>query len=266
MKSNSTKNTIYMFFVFILSFYILISLFEWINHYYLMHYNGFLKKTLDWLNIKHENSHILHHKQTLLDQTLPDDNYIEEGLVFNLIDNEVILIFIFAFFFMCLFWFYFPDFKNSFSLTCTLFITFLFISIYIWIWSSIHSHYHNVYIECNQKLKFNENIVYSPIRFFVPDEKSSIYKYLYWYHTIHHLTKGESKGNYNIIFPLFDFVFFTYKDTVDNTLHFSKNEPTTPQEIWLNDHKQFQIRVLDNNVIEYKDINTEEWKRFPKNI
>ena len=81
-----------------------------------MHYNGFLKKTLDWLNIKHENSHILHHKQTLLDQTLPDDNYIEEGLVFNLIDNEVILIFIFAFFFMCLFWFYFPDFKNSFSL------------------------------------------------------------------------------------------------------------------------------------------------------
>jgi len=262
----SIKNDMMMFIWFIVMFYIFISLFEWLSHYYVMHYNGFLKKLLDYLDIKMENSHIAHHKQTYLDQTLPSDNYIEKGLVFNMIDSEIISICILAIISMTLFWHYFPNFKKSFSLTFTLFMTFLLMNVYLWVWSSIHSHYHKVYVECNKKLKFSDNTVYSPVSFFVPNENSTVYKYLFWYHTLHHLTKGEGKGNYNIIFPLFDFIFFTYKDRVDNTAHFAKNKPSNPQEVWLNEHKQFEIRVLDNNIIVYKDINTSEWKTFPKNI
>lgn len=260
------KSDIYMFLWFLIVFYIFVSFFEWTFHYYLMHYNGFFKKILDYFNIKVENSHISHHKQTYLDQTLPSDNYIEEGLVFNLIDTEIFLTFILTFISMIFFWMYFPNFKKSFSLTFILFVTIIFIIIYLWAWSSIHSHYHNVYIESNKKLKYSDNVIYSPLPFFVPNEDSSIYKYLFWYHTIHHLSKGESKVNYNIIFPLFDFIFFTYHNYVDNTLHFSKNKPTTPQEEWLYKHQKFDIRVLNNNIIEYKEIGSNEWNKFPKNI
>ena len=40
--------------------------------------------------------------------------------------------------------------------------------------------------------------------------QNPMYKYLYINHGIHHLQKGE-KYNYNIIFPMFDDLFFTKK-------------------------------------------------------
>ena len=54
-----------------------------------MHYNGFMKTVIDKLGLKIENSHVEHHKQVHLDQTMPPDNYNEEGLVFNFIDSAV---------------------------------------------------------------------------------------------------------------------------------------------------------------------------------
>ena len=134
----------------------------------------------------------------------------------------------------------------------------------MYVWSSIHSHYHNRYIKTNKPLINKPNItIYSPLPFFIPNESSSIYKYLYWYHTLHHLNKGENKGNYNIIFPLFDFIFGTYKYNVDNTKHFLKNHAKTSQEEWLKQHIIFDIHVDNNNTLEYKDVSSNTWNKLP---
>jgi len=253
-------NIIFLFIVYFLFIYSVLSFLEWTLHYYFMHENIKINKI-----IKMKNVHIEHHKETYLDQTLPPD-YIEEGLPFNFFDIEIIFISIVILFSAFLFWNYFPNFKNNFSIITIMIITTLIIFIYSWCWSSIHSNYHNVYIECNKPLKNNKNItIYSPMQFFVPDTTSFIYKYLFWYHTLHHLNKGKSKGNYNVLTPLFDFVFGTYTNKVDNTLHFSLNEPKTKQEIWLKQHIIFEIRILDNNIIQYKEPDSNVWKYFPNN-
>ena len=49
---------------------------------------------------------------------------------------------------------------------------------------------------------------------------------------------------------------------VDNRLYFSKHTPTNPREEWLKSHLVFEIRVLDNNIMEYKE-GANEWKRMP---
>lgn len=260
MKQNFN---IVLFSVFLVVLYLFTSLFEWLSHYYFMHFNGFIKPLFTYFNINLENSHIEHHKEAKLNQTLPD-NFIEEGLVFNTVDGEILLIFVFLLLSVCIFWHIIPVFRKSFSLTFLLTFSFVFINIYAWIWSSIHSHYHGRYINANTKLKNNPNItIYSPVSFFVPEESWTIYKLLFWYHILHHLNKGQDKYNYNIIFPFFDFVFGTYKNKVDNRIFFSKHEPKTKQEMWLKEHPIFYIRVLDHNVIEYKDEKTDEWIKLP---
>jgi hypothetical protein len=228
-----------------------------------MHYDG-LKNVLNNYNITSTNDHIKHHKETRLDQTLPD-NYIEEGLVFNLFDIDMIYLFLFIIIGSYIFWLYFPNFKKSFSMIFTLSFSVILLIIYFWAWSSIHSHYHSRYIECNKKLKNNPDItIYSLLPNFIPNESSSIYKYLFWYHTLHHLNKGVDKGNYNIICPLFDHIFGFYKYNVNNTKHFSANKPTTPQEKWLKNHLIFDIRMTNNNKIEYRDIKSNYWKLLPQ--
>lgn len=255
---------IILFIYYVIFLYILISFFEWIIHYYAMHYNGGLKNILNYYNINIENSHIDHHKETRLDQTLPD-NYIEEGIVFNLLDADIFYISIFVLGGSYIFWLYFPKFKKSFSLISALLFSFVLLIIYFWVWNSIHTNYHGRYIECNKKLKNNPNIIiYSLFPNFSPNENSPVYKYLFWYHALHHLNKGVDKGNYNIIFPLFDHVFGFYKYNVNNTKYFSSNKPNTPREKWLKEHLIFDIRITNNNKIEYKDINSNYWKLLPK--
>ena len=178
---------------YIIFIYILISLIEWLSHYYLMHFNGSLKKIMDYYHIKLDNCHIDHHKETKLDQTLPDD-CIEEGLVFNILDWEMIVMLIFVILISYLFWNFFPTFKKSFSLIFIIFITFIISNLYFYIWGSIHSNYHKRYIDVNVPLKNNpDKIIYSPLKYFIPNQNSYIFKYLFWYHTLHHLNKGNEK-------------------------------------------------------------------------
>jgi hypothetical protein len=248
---------------FLIYIYIIISLAEWLSHYYLMHYNGFLKNVLQFFNCKIDNTHIDHHKETLLDLSLPDD-YTEEGLIFNLFEPKVIFLIISLFVCMWLFWLYFPEFKKHFSLIFVLCFSIIIINVYVNVWSSIHSNYHKRYIEVNKPLKNNSTTtIYSLLPYFTPNESSPIYKYLLWYHAIHHYNKGENKGNYGIIFPLVDFIFGTYKFTIDNTTYFAKNEPTNERERWLKEHIRFDLRVLDDNVLEYMDELSFEWKKLP---
>ena len=72
------------------------------------------------------------------------------------------------------------------------------------------------------------------------------------------------KCNYNIICPLFDFIFGNYKSKVDNTLYFSKHMPTSEREEWLKAHSVFDIRVTNHNTVEYRDKGSREWHILPE--
>jgi len=220
--------------------------------------NGFINPFLSAIGINMYNSHVRHHKETKMDQTL-DDGFVEEGLVFNMFDLEVWLVFstFLLFVYLTRSWF------SPLPLPLLLFLSIFLGLFYFYSWSSIHSFYHQKYIPTNTPLTSNTT-VYSPLPFYVPDHTSPIYQYLYWYHTLHHLNKGKSKGNYNIICPFADFVLMTYTPAVDNTKHFSENQQKTPQEEWLSQHLRFEIRILDNNQIEYRDEGKTEWLPIPQ--
>lgn len=241
--------------------YIIISFIEWFLHHYFMHANGSLESILKTFNINIKNSHIDHHKETRIDQSVPH-NCTEEGLVFDIMNNEILIILLLILLSSYLFWLLFPNFKKSFSLLFILIITFIISISYTYIWNSIHTTYHKHYININKPLKNNSNMtIYSPLHFFIPDQKSNIYKYLYWYHTLHHLNKSKEKCNYNIICPLFDFIIGTYKSKVDNTKYFSTHKPENKREKWLKKHIEFEIRIREN--IEYRDKDSNVWKRLP---
>lgn len=250
-------------FIFLIFFYIVVSWIEWFFHYYFMHFNGGLKELVEKLNIKVENSHIEHHKETLLDQSLTDD-FIEEGLVFNLLDPENFFIIFLTVLSCYFFWRYFPKFKSQFSFTFIFIITIILSYAYFYVWSSIHSKYHSRYIDVNKPLNNKpDKTIYSIFNYFIPDTSLRIYKFLFWYHTLHHLNKGEDKCNYNTVCPFFDFILGTYKSKVNNTVYFSKNNPTNKRDEWLRAHLVFDIRVLDNNILEYKDQDSDVWNRMP---
>jgi hypothetical protein len=154
----------------------------------------------------------------------------------------------------------FPELKNIISTKYFILMSFLPIFIYIWSWNSIHTKYHD------REISLKNQMSYNIIPFFKPDTSSFIYKYLYKYHTIHHLNKGKYKSNYNIICPLFDYIFNTYNSKVDNRLHFSENKPKTKQEEWLYNNQVFEIRIQNNNIIEYKLEDCDSWLIFPFDI
>ena len=261
-KKMRNKMNIMLFLPFLIFIYCAFSLFEWIGHHYFMHRNGIVKDIMDYFNIV-KNGHLEHHKQTRIDQSLPGD-FKEESIIFNPFASDIIGLNFFLLICCYLYWRFVPGFKQSFSLTFIFVFVFLVLNLYFYVWSSIHTHYHRRYIEVNKPLPNNpQKTIYSPFRFFVPDESSSVYKYLYWYHTIHHLNKGDIKCNYNIIFPLFDFIFGTYKSNIDNTLYFSKKMPSSEREEWLKTHCIFDIRITNNNTVEYRDKGATEWHKLP---
>jgi len=242
-----------IFFVFI---YIMLSFVEWVSHYYLMHGNH-IQPMLDALHMK--NCHIDHHKETRLDQTLPD-SFIEEGLVFNFLDAENLFVIACLIGTAYVFWKHYPGFKKSYSFTFIALVTLVLSFVYLYIWSSIHSQYHQRYIVANQPLINNpEKTMYSPLAFFRIDPSNALYRYLLWYHTLHHLNKGKGKGNYNTECIFADFILGTYTSRVDNRTHFATHPPENTRDEWLRQHPVFEIRVKD--VIEYKDETI--WKPLP---
>lgn len=143
--------------------------------------------------------------------------------------------------------------------------------IYFWMWNSLHSAYHRRYIPVYQQVPNPKNGPDSTITVwgippFVPNMDSPIYRWFYKEHTLHHMNKGISKGNFNILLPFADFLMGTYTSRVDNRKHFMHNKPKTEQERWLSQHQVFDIQVLDNNRILYREDGSDEWKLLPKHI
>lgn len=250
---------IYASILYIVFVYVYISIIEWSLHKYIMHGLGLGGSLSKMMGMTANNSHIQHHKETYLDQTLPAEHVVE-GLIFNWLHMEIIATLLLFLGGTVILWKY--TIVNKIPLYIIITTTILVNVLYLWTWSSIHSTYHQQYIVANDP----NNMILSPLPFFQPNTSNPIYKYLFWYHTLHHLNKGESKGNFNIILPLADFIFGTYTPIVDNKLHFLKNTPQNKQEEWLSNHKVFEIRILNDNIIEYKDIGTDKWNTFPNNV
>ena len=231
------------------------SFLEWMIHYYYMHKNigKYFYNILD-------NGHIDHHQQTYLNQKLDLSIEKEEDLVFETLSPHILFLIILVLFINYKIWNIIPGSKEIIPIKYFLILVFIMVFVYNWSWNSLHTKYHFKDVSLKNQIKYNI------IPFFKPDTNSKIYKFLYKYHTLHHLNKGKSKGNYNIICPLFDYIFNTYKSKVDNRLHFSVNKPKNKQEEWLYNNQVFEIRIQENNVIEYKLENSDSWLIFPLDV
>ena len=251
--ANNANNIIIAIVIFIIIFYVLTSLTEWCLHYFVMHKHGF-----KLFNIKSQkekdDTHLEHHIKTHLTQ---NNTGPEKGIVFDIFSLHVVLLTSLLLIIYSICWLIIPQLQSCISYKIYTTIILFSSLFYYWCWGSIHSTYHN------RKIKVSDQISYNLIPYFTPDVNSSIYKYLFTYHSLHHLNKGESKGNYNIICPLFDHIFQTYKSKVDNRLHFSKNKPKTQQEEWLSKNQMFDVCAFDNNQLRYKLENSNEWLPFP---
>ena len=241
----------------IIIMYIIISFFEWFIHYYYMHKNSKIGEYLYDHIIK--GGHVEHHQQTYLNQKLDLENEKERALIFETSPYTIFLVFL-VLFINYKIYHLIPGLKNVLPIKYFLILIFIIIFVYFWSWNSLHTKYHFKEVSLKNQIKYNI------IPFFKPDTNSKIYKFLYKYHTLHHLNKGKSKGNYNVNCPLFDFIFNTYRSKVDNRLHFSVNKPKNPQEEWLYNNQVFDIRIQENNVIEYKLENSDNWLNFPLDV
>jgi hypothetical protein len=219
-----------------------------------MHNRGVISNFLHKIGNRAYINHTNHHRETnLIQETTSND----KELVITIFNPITILLISLLINTLLNIRLLIPQLKNTISVNTSVISILSTLIIYVWSWNSIHTRYHN------HKVNLIDQIKISLIPFFNPDTNSNLYKYYFRYHTLHHLNKGESKGNYNIVLPLFDFIFNTYTPIVDNRLHFSKNKPKTKQEEWLYDNQVFDIRILENNKIEYRLENTNIWLVFP---
>lgn len=241
--------------LFIVLFYTWVSVMEWVAHKYIMH-----KQIID-------NSHVNHHIDVRLDQSI-HSSFHPEGLIFKPI-NQLILFFI-GWTSAIMLWKVIG--MNTWIPWYFLILFVLLISqLYFWMWNSMHSSYHLRYIEINTPMT-NENgetsIIYGILPHFRPNKHNWLYKWMKRYHALHHMNKGESKGNYNIILPLTDHLFGTYTPKVDNRKYFSnpKNVPKTEQERWLAAHPVFDIKIVNDDLVLYREEHQIDWKELPRDL
>ncbi len=237
--------------IYIILFYIWASLLEWIIHKYIMHGEVITK------------SHIKHHISVKLNQHL-QNTVNPYGLVFR-IENQFIL-FIINCIAALLLW---KLIGLDTWVPWYIIIIAMLIStqLYFWAWNSMHTAYHMHDIKINSYItdsKGDNIIIYGLLPHFNPNRNSAIYKFMKKYHAIHHMNKGKSKGNYNIVVPLADYILGTHTPIIDNRKHFSdpKNIPKTQQEKWLAEHPVFELQIGDNDTVLYRETG-KKWEIMP---
>ena len=189
------KDLLYNILYNIIILYIIASFYEWSIHKYIMHGDPEVLKQFpiigERLRITAE-SHQYHHKQVLMNM-----HYIDEHSTngFQWFDSVIMFILVMVSFKIL------TNIENNYITTG---LVFLIVIIYCFLWNTIHNQMH--YTTKTMTLKegvpsiiLDRSIIKNPI-----------YKFLYINHGIHHLQKGD-KYNYNIIFPMFDDLFFTKK-------------------------------------------------------
>lgn len=187
----------------IILIYVVISLFEWVIHRYVMHGNpGNLKKVPIFGGILSQmaRDHLEHHKHVNIDMTLKN-NVKTKGVYFPWITTLVFISLIYVFL------------KCSVPLPIVLVI--VSVSIHNLLWNNWHTRFH----QYQNKIGVLDGLPKLGIFPLGP-----IYNYLWKYHAVHHSQKGE-KYNFNIILPMFDHIFGTLGTDycIDNTEYCKSN-------------------------------------------
>ena len=170
----------------VIIFYLELTIGEVLIHKYVMHNNpnSIMRKI-------YGDYHIRHHMDVKSDMTL-SDNYFEEGLFFGWKYTLLLSILIFSIWYPTLHLFFTKINRNYiFGLSILMGIT------YKLLWDYLHYSFHQL-SELESK------------------RSNPIFNWLFINHTIHHLQKGERKGNYNIIFPGGDFILGSYNSCINN--------------------------------------------------
>lgn len=244
----------------VVAVYVWASLLEWMLHKWSMHGVGLLGGL--FTKLKTTRSHIQHHKDTNMQQGLADD-YHPEGLVYE--PRDMILTWL-AFLPGALGLWAVLGGRKMMPAAVVIVITVVGAIGYFWTWNSMHTAYHKVYLPVNQDIAAGGGAavrLWSPAAYFKPDESRSVFRLLFRYHALHHLNKGVSKGNYNILLPLADALLMSYTPRVNNRAHFARNDPVTRQEEWLHAHQVFEVGLSEEGALVYREEPTDEWKVLP---
>lgn len=186
--------------------YVLLSFWEWVLHSQVMHGNPSVLKKVPILGdylARTATSHVNHHKEVMMDMRL---RHVKEvnSLFFSWMITAITTILMFI-----SLWGVFkfgPKEAGLISAGLGVLVSFL--------WNNWHTDMHDSGVKVDASVGFPNN----------PGmiSKGPLYKWLWGYHAIHHMQKGD-KYNYNIIFPGFDFLVGTNKGRcIDNTDYCSK--------------------------------------------
>lgn len=188
---------------YIILIYILMSFYEWFLHRHVMHGDINVLKKIPLLGrylVETAREHLEHHKHVNMDMTLKTHKQTT-GVYFTW---DVTLIFIIIL---------------TLSTTKIIPKYILFAAMAVCFHNLLWNNWHTRFHDYKHDIPFSTGL---PKMDLFPT--GYVYDTLWKYHTIHHSQKGE-KYNFNIIFPMFDHIFGTYKggSCVDNTEYCKKN-------------------------------------------
>jgi len=174
----------YILLIFVL--YLSTSIGEFIIHKYGMH-----NITLNKHNIPGISNHLDHHSDVHYDMTL-NENHNDRGMYFMTSVTIILGIIVFLIYY---FWINII-FKLKLDYKYIILISFIISIGYKLLWNNVHYKFHMLGKPFNQWTKYE--------------------KLLFRNHTYHHLQKGKTKGNYNIIFLGADYLFGQYNTCLNN--------------------------------------------------
>ena len=166
----------------LLLIYLIITLTEWFVHKHIMH-----NQTLD-------PGHIRHHKSVYKNMKLDDSEFIEKDIKMGTDHTILITTWSFISFNYIINNLFKYNIKSKYIMTGSLLLGIF---------------YHLLWNKYHRKMHFEAN-------FFV-NTNNKFLKWMFINHAIHHLQKGPSKGNFNIVFPGGDWLMGDYHTEVDNT-------------------------------------------------
>lgn len=212
------KKEILKWIYYIVSTYLIISFLEWSIHKYLMHGNENILKHVPLIGKKLEQvavNHKKHHKDILMNM-----HYVDLHLTNGFGWGDTMLFTVLIFFFLKLL-------TRSRKHTVLVSISLALALVYSFLWNTLHNHMHNTMGTIHITEGVPSLIIPQSV-----SKKSYLYKKLYTNHALHHLQKGTIKYNFNIIFPFFDYVFFTkkYGKCYDNSEYCKINVDTRCDE------------------------------------
>ena len=200
----------YKVIILIIILYLELTIGEVLIHKYIMH-----NKPDSIIRKLYGDSHVKHHLDVKSDMKL-SDNYFEQGLYFSKTDAFYVAIILFICWYPTFIYFY-PKINMTYIIGLSLFMGIT----YKVLWDYLHYSFHQL-SELESK------------------KRNPIFNWLFTNHTLHHLQKGEKKGNYNIIFPGGDFILGTYNSCVNNKNICKESEQSDIMKEMCNYEKQQQ--------------------------